>query len=88
MSKLKKLPNSYFFSKEAGSIRGISDIVGCVNGRFIALECKRSLDDYNKYHPRTALQKKFIDDINKCGGYAAFVYPENEDEVLNVLFSL
>lgn len=88
MKKLKSIPNSYFFSKEAGSIRGISDIIGCINGRFIALEVKKSLDESKKYSPRNALQDKFLADIKKISGRAYKIFPENEELILDELCSL
>lgn len=88
MKKLKAIPDSYFFSKEAGAIRGISDIIGCINGRFIALEVKKSLDESKKYSPRNALQDKFLADIKKIGGRAYKIFPENEEIILDELCSL
>ena len=88
LKKLKAIPRSYFFVKEAGSIRGIADIIGCINGYFVALEVKRSLEEAKKYSPRSALQNKFLADIVKVKGIAYKVYPENESEVLDALYSL
>lgn len=88
MKKLKAIPNSHFFSKEAGSIRGISDIIGCINGRFIALEVKKSLEESKKYSPRNALQDKFLADIKRIGGRAYKIFPENEEAILDELCSL
>jgi IS30 family transposase len=88
MKKLKAIPNSHFFSKEAGSIRGISDILGCVNGTFVAIEVKRSLEESKKYSPRNALQDKYLKDIQKVGGKAYKVFPENEEDVLNDLYKI
>ena len=82
MKKLKGIPNSYWFSKEAGSIRGISDIIGCVNGTFVAIEVKRSQAEADRWHPRNALQDKFLADIQKVNGKSYKVFPENEEEVL------
>lgn len=85
LKKLKAIPCSYWFSKEAGSIRGISDIIGCINGIFVALEVKRSLEEAKKYSSRTALQDKFLADIVKVKGIAYKIYPENEEDILNDL---
>lgn len=82
MKKLKAIPNSYWFNKEAGSIRGISDIIGCVNGTFVAIEVKRSQAEAERWHPRNALQDKFLADILRVNGRAYKVYPENEEETL------
>ena len=48
-------------------ISGIPDIVGCINGKFFALELKD-----NKGEP-TELQKYTIGNINKAGGKACVV---------------
>jgi hypothetical protein len=85
LKKLKTIPCSYFFVKEAGSIRGISDIIGCINGTFVSLEVKKSLEESKKYSPRNALQDKFLADIRKVNGIAYKIYPENEEEILNHL---
>lgn len=46
---------------------GVADIVSCINGKFIAIECKT---DGNK---PTALQKKNLNDVVKSGGYGFVV---------------
>ena len=82
MAKLRQIPSSLWYSHQAGSIRGIADVIGIINGRFIALEIKRSKAEYSKQSPRKALQEKFLDNVNRAGGYGSFIYPENEEEVL------
>lgn len=88
LKKLRSIPNSYFIVKEAASIRGIPDILGCINGTFVALEVKRSLEESKKYSPRNALQNKTLADIVRVKGIAYKVYPENEEEVLLILQNL
>jgi penicillin-binding protein-related factor A (putative recombinase) len=88
IKKLKAIPRSYFFVKEAGSIRGIADIIGCINGYFVALEVKRSLEESKKYSTRNALQNKFLADIQRVKGIAYKIYPENEEEILLILHDL
>lgn len=58
------------------SLRGIPDYLGCVRGRFVALELKIETG-----RP-SALQTFIIGKINEAGGYARVVYPSNLDEVL------
>ena len=43
---------------------GVSDLLGCLNGRFIAVEVKLP----GKEKTLTVSQKKFLDLINKNGG--------------------
>jgi Holliday junction resolvase len=46
---------------------GVPDIVACIQGKFIGIECKAG-----KGKP-TALQEKNLMDITNCGGYAVLV---------------
>lgn len=66
----------YFFPATHGYGRsGVPDIVACVNGRFLAIECKAGT---NK---PTALQVREIESIRKAGGVAVVANEENWDEV-------
>ena len=87
--RLSRVRGLYFFTKEAVSIRGIPDIIGCTrNGIFFAWELKRSRDDvYYKTKKgikssRAKMQWHNIKKIRKAGGIADFVYPENFEERL------
>lgn len=60
----------------------------CINGTFVALEVKRSEEEAQETTGRIALQRKNIADIRKAGGYATFVYPENEKFVIEELLEL
>lgn len=88
MHKLKSIHSSFFFVKEAKALRGLPDILGCVNGRFIALECKRSQEELKHSTGRILLQGKILKDIQRSGGLAYFIYPENEEEILNIIKSI
>jgi len=68
MKRLKALPNTHFFKVADRFTSGISDIIGCVNGRFVAIELKVG---YNK---PTALQKAFLKLIEKAGGVSGVAY--------------
>jgi Holliday junction resolvase len=46
---------------------GVPDIVACIDGKFVCVECKA-----NGNKP-TALQKKNLEEIAKSGGYAFVV---------------
>lgn len=81
---LDQLPMWYFL-KEALNIRGLPDIMGVCNGRFFALEVKRSGSELS--HPRTVLQNYVLNKIKTHGGFAEFIYPENAEEVLSSLVS-
>lgn len=81
MRKLKEIDGGFFFTKEAMSLRGYPDILGCYKGRFIALEVKRSRADSTRATGRTPLQKYILDKITDSGGFASFIFPENEEDV-------
>lgn len=85
--KLRKIPYSWWVPKQLSiTIRGIPDIIGCIKGDFVALECKRSLKDSLDKTPTTELQKHNIRSINNAWGNAWFVYPENEEMILKRLY--
>lgn len=73
----------YFFPATHGYGRsGVPDIVACVNGFFLAIECKAGT---NK---PTALQVREIEAIRKAGGVAVVVNAENWDMVRELIRKL
>jgi penicillin-binding protein-related factor A (putative recombinase) len=81
---LKEVPKSYWFMKTAGSsIRGTPDVLGIVNGRFIALELKRTRKLSEVRTKTTELQKYKLRLLKDVGAYSSFVYPENLDKILS-----
>lgn len=78
--QLKRLDNCWFCNIQQVAIRGIPDRLGCINGKFFALELKKS-----KSAKRAKLQQYVVQKINDAGGFAAFVYPENYKEVMEEL---
>ena len=65
---LKKHNAYYFFPATFGMGRsGVPDIVCCINGKFLAIECKAG---DNK---PTALQERELNLIHKAGGIAIVV---------------
>lgn len=85
LKKLRAIPNSWWAVKEAKSIRGLPDIYGCVNGIFVTLEVKRTIEEAQETSGRIVLQRQTILEVQKAGGYAAFIYPENERYLLEEL---
>lgn len=65
-----------------GSLRGVPDYVGCVEGHYIALEYKRDKSELYKDKGRSALQEYRLEEIRKHKGFGAFIYPQNHDQVL------
>lgn len=80
--RLDALDNCYYFVKEAATIRGIPDIVGCRNGHFFALEVKKSRSEAQKNTGRIVLQKHTLRQIGLANGLGYIVHPENLDDVL------
>lgn len=82
-NKLKSIPNSYWEKTEAGANVGVPDVIGCVNGRYVAMELKKS-----PTAKRHAMQIHKINKIKKSGGIGLFVYPENWEETYQFLMVL
>ena len=66
LTYLEKQPNSYFFKTITTNKSGIPDIIGHINGKFIAIEVKKP----NALHTVTPIQQHNIDTINTTGGLA------------------
>ena len=77
IAKLKKIPKSYWEKISQVSTRGTADYHGCVNSFMVCLELKT-----HAKAPSTVLQHHKLKRVEKAGGYAAVVYPENEAEIL------
>jgi hypothetical protein len=78
--RLKALKGCWFVNIQQVAIRGIPDRIGCINGKFFALELK-----VGKCAKRARLQIYIVNKIKSAGGFAEFVYPENLEEVLENL---
>lgn len=65
---LKSIEDCWFFMPIGGpySVQGIPDIVGCISGRFFAIEVKAP----GKENNTTELQKMQINGICEVGGIA------------------
>lgn len=73
----------YFFPATHGYGRsGVPDIVACVSGHFLAIECKAG-----KNKP-TALQAREIENIRKAGGVAIVANEENWELVRDLVRKL
>jgi hypothetical protein len=62
--------------------------MGVINGRAVYLECKRSRSEAQHNTGRIVLQRKILRDIGLAGAFSAFIYPENEAEILDSLYLL
>lgn len=83
MDDLKLLPKAYFIKTQMLSVMGIPDLIGVVNGRFVALELKKNKQELGK--SRSKLQRYVLSKIEEAGGYSIFLYPENKDKVMRDL---
>jgi hypothetical protein len=80
---LKTIKGLYFHKHQAGSIRGIPDIIGSVSGIFFAFELKR-----DEKSVATELQQYTLDKIQNSGGIALVVYPEIWPNVYRILLTI
>lgn len=80
---LKTLKNTAYFPIQQLAILGDPDFFLCANGRFVALELKKSKDD-----PPRALQVLKLDWIKSRGGIVIVAYPENWEEVKQQLSAM
>lgn len=77
---LKECGVYYFFPATYGMGRsGVPDIICCINGRFLAIECKAGANH------TTALQERELDAISVAGGLAIVVNEHNIDDVTSAL---
>lgn len=64
------------------ALRGIPDMILCIDGLFIAIELKKSYAAARSNAPRHKLQRWVREEIRKKGkGIAFLAYPENWNEV-------
>jgi hypothetical protein len=72
VTQLKALGAVYFYPVTGGyGTSGVSDIVVCLDGRFIAIECKAGKNKLSE------LQKMFLEKVSAAGGLALMINEEN-----------
>ena len=70
----------YFFPAANGYGRtGIPDVIACVGGHFVGIECKAGSKQ------PTALQQRELDNIEKAEGTGLVVNADNIDNLKNIL---
>lgn len=79
---LDALPNSWFESIQQKTIRGTPDLIGCINGGFVAIEFKSSDGDVSK------LQEYKLNRIAAAGGFGIVVSPKSWKHVYELLKQL
>jgi Holliday junction resolvase len=72
---------AYVRPQQAGATTpaGTPDFLACLDGRFIAIECKATSKS-----KVSSLQKKNLEDIRKAGGVALVIHSENLEELYNL----
>lgn len=83
VEKLRQIPKSWWESIQQQSISGTPDVLGVINGYFIALEFKRS-----RRAEVSKLQVYKLNKISEAGGYARVIHPENFEEIVRDLYSM
>lgn len=80
IKKIKSLlPGCYILKNDPNYIQGIPDLLILYNTRWAMLECKES--STASHRPN---QEFYVNRMNEMS-YASFVFPENEQEVLDEL---
>lgn len=81
IKKIKaRIPGCTVLKNDPNYIQGIPDLTVMYRGRGAMLEVKAS--EKSKERPN---QRYFVDLFNESETFAAFIYPENEEEVLRAL---
>ena len=83
--RLQNCEGVWHFTKEALSLRGLPDIIGCYRGRLFAWELKRDHKEASKQTGRIVLQRYILSQICKAGGIGRIVHPDNFEQCLQEL---
>lgn len=73
----ERFPGSMVLKNDPTKCQGIPDLLVLYKDKWAALECKKSANA--KHRPN---QDKRVKSMNEMS-YAAFIYPENKEEILN-----
>jgi Holliday junction resolvase len=77
---LDEMKAYYFFPAANGYGRtGIPDVIACIGGHFVGIECKAGSKQ------PTALQQRELDNIEKAGGTGILVNADNIEYLKNLL---
>jgi len=76
-----RFPECIVLKNDANYIQGIPDLLILYKDKWAALECKKSIDANAQPN-----QPYYVDKMNKMS-FAAFIYPENKEEILDGLSS-
>jgi hypothetical protein len=73
-------PHGYVLNLDGSYIQGFPDILILYKNRWAVLECKRCFNAEEQPN-----QRYYIEHLSHLS-FAAFIYPENEDEVFDDLY--
>jgi Holliday junction resolvase len=80
VAQLKALGAYYFYPVTGGfGSSGVPDVVCCLDGRFIGIECKAGKGK------TTALQDKNLREIEAAGGVALVINEDNVDNLTGII---
>ena len=80
VAQLKALGAYYFYPATGGyGSSGVPDVVCCLDGRFIGIECKAGKGK------TTALQDKNLREIEAAGGVALVINEDNVDNLTGII---
>lgn len=71
------VPGCIVMKSDSGMVQGYPDLIIMHGDRYACLEVKRS--EFSSHRPN---QDYYVSKINEDGGFASFIYPSNEDDVL------
>lgn len=73
-------PGTKILKNDSSIIQGIADLLVSYGAKCAWLEVKESQDA-----PHRPNQDYYVEQINSQGGFARFIYPENEKEIIEEL---
>jgi hypothetical protein len=80
-----RFPGCLVLKNDEQYITGIPDLTLLWRDKYALLEVKRSEKEMDANDPRVATQMFYIASVVNMGGVADFIYPENEEEVLDAV---
>ena len=75
----ERFPGCFVMKTDPSQIQGVPDLIVLYKDKWATLECKRSKN--SSIRPN---QEYYVDEMNRLS-FSRFIYPENEEEVLNDL---
>lgn len=77
LAELRRAPQSWWVKTQQVSLRGTPDLLGCVNGLFVAIELKDRAESHIE-----PLQTWNLNKIEEAGGLARIMSRDNENEIM------